>query len=121
MSTEHKERVELEIGHVLFIDIVAYSQLSLNQQRAAIEELNEIVRASAQYQKSEADRQLIKLATGDGMALVFTASPPAPVQCAVELARALKVRDLTWRPTASALTGAGIVAPPRIKPLNRSP
>jgi TolB-like protein/class 3 adenylate cyclase/Flp pilus assembly protein TadD len=87
-----RKEIELEIAHVLFIDIVGYSKLSLDQQRAAIEELNEIVRTSAQFQKSEADGQLLKLATGDGMALVFTTSPQAPAQCALELARALKTR-----------------------------
>jgi TolB-like protein/class 3 adenylate cyclase/Tfp pilus assembly protein PilF len=92
MASDAKKEIQLEIGHVLFIDIVAYSKLSLNQQRAAIEQLNEIVKSSAQFQKSEEDGQLLKLAAGDGVALVFTASPQAPAQCAVEITRSLKSR-----------------------------
>ncbi len=66
MATEIKKEIELEIAHVLFIDTVGYSKLSLNQQRAAIAELNEIVRGSAHFQKSEAESEVLKLATGDG-------------------------------------------------------
>ena len=51
MSVEIKKEIELEIAHVLFIDIVGYSKLSINQQHAAVEELNEIVRASEQFQE----------------------------------------------------------------------
>jgi serine/threonine protein kinase/TolB-like protein/Tfp pilus assembly protein PilF len=91
-AAKGKKEIHLEIAHVLFIDIVGFSKLSLNQQQAAIGELNEIARGSAQFQKSEADGQLLKLATGDGMALVFTASPQAPAQCAVEITRALQAR-----------------------------
>ena len=82
MATEINKEIELEIAHVLFIDTVGYSKLSLNQQRAAIAELNEIVRGSAQFQKSEAESEVLKLATGDGMTLLFPASPQAPVLCA---------------------------------------
>src|SRR5437667_9745676 len=90
MASEVKREIALEIGHVLFIDIVGYSKLSINDQHAAIEELNQICRASDQFQKAEAAERLIKIATGDGMALVFYTSPEAPVRCAIELGRALK-------------------------------
>src|SRR6266853_3281891 len=90
MSTEINKRIELEIAHVLFIDIVAFSKLSINEQRAAIDELNEVVRASKQFQKAEATQRLIKIPTGDGMALVFYTSPEAPAQCAIEISRILK-------------------------------
>src|SRR2546430_17238143 len=85
-----KKEIQLEIGHVLFIDIVGYSKLSVNEQHAAVEELNEIVRASEQFQRAEAATRLLKIPTGDGMALVFYTSPEAPAQCAVEISRALK-------------------------------
>src|SRR5947208_106452 len=90
MSTETKKEIQLEIAHVLFIDIVGYSKLSINEQRAAVDELNEVVRASEQFQKAEAAARLIKIPTGDGMALVFYTSPEAPAQSAVEMSRALK-------------------------------
>src|SRR5207253_3829013 len=90
MSAEVKKEIQLEIAHVLFIDIVAYSKLSINEQRAAVDELTQVVRSSDQYQKAEAGGHLIKIPTGDGMALVFYTSPEAPVQCAVEISRALK-------------------------------
>ena len=90
MSAEIKKEIALEIAHVLFIDIVGYSTRSINEQRAAIDELNEVVRTSEQFQKAEASDRLIKIPTGDGMALVFYTSPEAPVQCAIEIGRALK-------------------------------
>ncbi len=90
MSTEIKKEIQLEIAHVLFIDIVGYSKLSINDQHAAVEELNQIGRASEQFQRAEAASRLLKIPTGDGMALVFYTSPEAPAQCAVEISRALK-------------------------------
>jgi TolB-like protein/Flp pilus assembly protein TadD len=90
MSAEVKKEIQLEIAHVLFIDIVGYSKRSINEQRAAIDELNEVVRTSEQVQKAEASGRLIKIPTGDGMALVFYKSPEEPVECALEISRALK-------------------------------
>src|SRR5437588_1394791 len=87
MSAEVKKKIELEIAHVLFIDIVGYSKLSMNEQRAAVDELNQAVRASDEFRKAEAADRLIKIPTGDGMALVFYTSPEAPVQCAIEMSR----------------------------------
>src|SRR5438874_6990695 len=92
MAAEIKKEIQLEIAHVLFIDIVGYSKLSINEQRAAVDELNEVVRVSEQFQKAEAGARLIKIPTGDGMALVFYTSPEAPAQCAVEIGRILKER-----------------------------
>src|SRR5438067_12707092 len=89
MSTEVKKEIALEIAHVLFIDIVGYSKLSINDQRAAIDELTQVVRASEQFQNAEAAARLIKIPTGDGMALVFYKSPEEPVKCALEISRAL--------------------------------
>src|SRR6266566_399378 len=90
MPAEIKKEIQLEIAHVLFIDIVAYSKLSINEQRAAVDELNQVVRTSEQLQKAEASDRLIKIPTGDGMALVFYTSLEAPAQCAVEISRAVK-------------------------------
>ena len=90
MGDETQKEIELEIGHVLFIDVVGYSKLSINEQHAAVEELNQIVRRSEQFQKAEVANRLLKIPTGDGMALVFYASPEAPAQCAVEISRSLK-------------------------------
>src|SRR5438093_10689302 len=90
MSAEVKKEIQLEIAHVLFMDIVGYSKLSINDQNRAVEELNQVVRASEQFQLAEAAGRLLKIATGDGMALVFYTSPEAPAQCAVEIGRALK-------------------------------
>src|SRR6266516_3376798 len=90
MSAEVKKEIQLEIAHILFIDIVGYSKLSVNEQHAAVEELNQIVRSSGQFQKAEATNRLLKISTGDGIGLVFYTSPEAPAQCAVEISRALK-------------------------------
>src|SRR5205814_1993798 len=90
MSAEVKKEIQLKIAHVLFMDIVGYSKLSINDQNRAVEELNQLVRASEQFQLAEAAGRLLKIATGDGMALVFYTSPEAPAQCAVEISRGLK-------------------------------
>ena len=92
MSAEIKKEIQLEIAHVLFIDIVGYSKLSINDQHAAIEELNQVVRASEQFRRAEAAGRLIKIPTGDGIALVFYTSPEAPAHCAAEISRVLKER-----------------------------
>src|SRR6188474_354378 len=90
MSTEIKKEIQLEIAHVLFIDMVGYSKLSINDQHTAVEELNQVVRASEQFQRAEAASRLTRIPTGDGMALAFYTNPEAPVQCAVQISRALK-------------------------------
>src|SRR4026207_1844517 len=90
MAVEVTKEVKFEIAHVLFIDIVGYSKFSINDQHAAVEELNRIVRASEQFQRPEAADRLIRIPTGDGMVLVFYTNPEAPAQCAVEISRALK-------------------------------
>src|SRR5205823_9895820 len=79
MSAEFKKEIQLEIAHVLFIDIAGYSKLSMNEQRAVVDKLNQAVRASDEFRKAEAADRLIKIPTGDGMALVFYTSPEAPV------------------------------------------
>src|SRR5213595_3193602 len=90
MAPEITKEIQLEIAHVLFIDIVGYSKLSVKDQHAAVEQLNQIVRASEQFQRADSAGRLLKVATGDGMALVFDTSPEAPAQCAVEISRSLK-------------------------------
>src|SRR6266550_1572778 len=90
MAAEVKKEIGLEIAHVLFIDIVGYSKLLLDQQRRLLELLNRIVRSSEQVGKAEANNRLITIPTGDGMALVFYNTPEAPVECALEISRAVK-------------------------------
>jgi TolB-like protein len=90
MPAEVKKEIQLEIAHVLFIDIVAYSKMATDDQRAAIEELNQIVQSTDEFRKEERETRLLKLATGDGMALIFYHSPEDPVECALEISRAIK-------------------------------
>src|SRR5438477_3082139 len=90
MPIQIKNEIQLEIAHVLFIDIVGYSKFLINDQHAAVEELTRIVRASEQFQRAEAASRLTRIPTGDGMALAFYTSPEAPAQSAVEISRALK-------------------------------
>ena len=90
MSTEVKKEIQLEIAHVLFIDIVAYSKLSVNDQHSRVEQLNELVRATEEFRKAENAGRLLKIATGDGMALVFYKSPEEPAKSAVQISRELK-------------------------------
>jgi TolB-like protein/class 3 adenylate cyclase len=90
MASEIKKEIKLEIAHVLFMDIVGYSRLLIDEQRKLLDALNQIVRSTEQFQNAEAAGKLIKIPTGDGMALVFRDSPEAPVECALEISRALK-------------------------------
>jgi TolB-like protein/Tfp pilus assembly protein PilF len=90
MSTSAGAGVRLEIGHVLFMDLVGYSKLLLDEQREQLQHLTEIVRNTEEVRAAEPGRKLIRVPTGDGMALVFLNSPEAPVRCAMEIGRALK-------------------------------
>ena len=90
MAAKPKSDAHLAIAHVLFIDVVGYSKLLVNEQREIVDELTRIVRKTPQFRKSEAVGNLIRIPAGDGMALVFFESPEEPVQCAMEIARALK-------------------------------
>jgi adenylate cyclase len=90
MPTTSESDSQLEIGHVLFMDVVGYSKLLLDEQREFQEQLTYIVRNTEQVRVAEAAEKLIRVPTGDGMALVFFNSPEAPVQCAIEVREALK-------------------------------
>ena len=85
------QRITAEIAHVLFMDLVAYSRLSMEEQARLAGDLREIVRKAPEFERGEARGDLIRLDTGDGMALVFFRDPIAPIQCAVEIATALKI------------------------------
>src|SRR5436190_17160173 len=90
MSPELNTDLELEIGHVLFIDIVGYSKLLINEQHESLHDLNQIVRNTAAFRAAEAAGKLIRLPTGDGMALAFATAPDAPVRCAMQTSKALR-------------------------------
>src|SRR5678815_256027 len=97
MAAEVKKEIALEIAHVLFIDIVAYSKMASDDQRAAIEKLNQIVQSTDEFRKEESENRLLKLATGDGMALIFYHSPEDPVECALQISRAIKEQHSNLR------------------------
>jgi TolB-like protein/class 3 adenylate cyclase/Tfp pilus assembly protein PilF len=110
MSAEVKKEIQLEIGHVLFMDIVGYSKRLINEQRALLDTLNQIVRGTEEFQSAERAGQLIKIPTGDGMALVFYKSPESPVECALEISRALKNhRELQLRMGVHSGPVSGVV------------
>jgi TolB-like protein/class 3 adenylate cyclase/Flp pilus assembly protein TadD len=115
--------VKFEIGHVLFIDIVGYSKLLINEQSEQIQKLKEIVRGTEQVRLAEAEGKLLRLPTGDGAALVFRTTPEAPALCALEISRELKkhpqlrvrmgihsgpVNEVTDLNEQANITGAGI-------------
>jgi len=110
VSTEVKKEIELEIAYVLFVDIVGYSKLLIDQQRRLLELLNQIVRGTEQFRKADANHRLITIPTGDGMALVFYNSPEAPVECALEICRAAKEHpDLQLRMGVHSGPVSGVV------------
>lgn len=90
ISTDPRAHFELEIGHVLFMDVVGYSKLLINEQREIQGQLTQVVRRTERFRLAETAGKLIRLPVGDGMALVFFNSPEAPVQCALEISEALK-------------------------------
>jgi serine/threonine protein kinase/tetratricopeptide (TPR) repeat protein len=90
VSVEQSQTVPLEIAHVLFMDIVAYSMLPMDQQRRRLRELQKTVLDSSEFNRAKSTNQLISLPTGDGMALVFFGDPEYPVRCALELSRSLQ-------------------------------
>src|SRR5213596_2807376 len=92
MADESKTKLRLEIAHVLFMDIVDYSKLLTDEQSEALQELNQIVRSTEAAREAEAAGGLTILPTGDGMALVFTGSVEEPVECALEISRALRAQ-----------------------------
>src|SRR5215831_12753761 len=115
--------VDLEIGHVLFVDIVGYTQLLIHEQLEHLEKLREIARATETFRNAQRQGKLMRLPTGDGGALVFRTSPETPVKCAVEIARELKkhpelrvrmgihsgpVREVTDLSEQGNIAGAGI-------------
>src|SRR6266496_3779122 len=111
MAAEIKKEIALEIAHVLFMDIVAYSKMAMDDQRAAIEKLNQVVQSTDEYRKAESENRLLKIATGDGMALIFYHSPEDPVECALEISRAIKEQhsDLRLRMGVHSGPVSGVV------------
>ena len=90
MAAEVDKEIELEIAHVLFIDIVGYSKLLINEQSEQMQKLRKIVRGTEQFRLAEAEGKLLRLPTGDGGALVFRTSLEAPVLCALEIGKELR-------------------------------
>jgi len=128
-SPEVKPEIRLEIGHVLFIDIVDYSKLLITEQSEQIQKLKQIVRGTEQFRIAEAEGKLLRLPTGDGGALVFRTGPEAPVLCALEVSKELKkhpellvrmgihsgpVNEITDLNEQANIAGAGINVAQRI-------
>ena len=90
MPSASSSDVKFEIGHVLFIDIVGYSKLLINEQSEQLQKLKEIVWGTEQFRQAQAEGKLMRLPTGDGGALVFRTNPEAPVLCAMEIGKELK-------------------------------
>jgi TolB-like protein/Tfp pilus assembly protein PilF len=90
MSAEPEPDLPLEIAHILLVDVAGYSKLLINEQIELLRELNQIVRSTESFRHAEASNKLVRLPTGDGMALLFFRSPEEPVQCALQISQALK-------------------------------
>lgn len=88
--SEGSEILPLETAHVLFMDIVGYTKLMIDEQTQRLRRLQNIVRGTTEFRRAQTNDQLIRLPTGDGMALVFFGDLVAPVRCALEVSRALQ-------------------------------
>ena len=91
MPTDSESDLQFEIGHVLFIDIVGYSKLLMHEQSEQLQKLKKVVRGTEQFRLAEAEGKLLRLPTGDGGALVFRNTQEAPVLCALEITKAIKI------------------------------
>ena len=91
-ATDHTEKhsTKLEMAHVLFMDIVGYSKLPMDHQEAVLRTLQAVVSATSEFLQAQASQEMIRLPTGDGMALVFFGDAEAAARCALEVSRALK-------------------------------
>jgi len=90
MSEETEQDLKLEIAHLLLLDIVGYSRLLVNEQVERLRELNKIVRSCHSFKAAEAAEKLVRVPTGDGMALLFFSTPEDPVKCALEISKKLQ-------------------------------
>jgi len=97
MPTATAPEAKVQIGHVLFIDIVGYSKLLVHDQAAAIRQLNEVVQATDEFRNASRRSKLIRIPTGDGMALVFRDSPESPVRCAIAISSGLRKQSSPLR------------------------
>ena len=91
MPTDSESGLQLEVGHVLLIDIVGYTKLLITEQREQLRALNEIVRNTAQFRASDVKGMLVRIPAGDGMALIFRDTVEAPIECALEISAAIKI------------------------------
>ncbi|PYI74237.1 MAG: hypothetical protein DMF01_10885, partial [Verrucomicrobia bacterium] len=87
---ESKPDLQLEIAHILLIDLVGYSKRLVNEQIEVLEVLNQIVRNTKSFRAAEASNKLMRVPTGDGMALLFFRSPEEPIECALEISKTLQ-------------------------------
>jgi hypothetical protein len=102
-SAETKSDLRFEIAHILLIDVVGYSKLLVDEEIEFLKELNQIVRSTECFRAAEAAGKLIRVPTGDGMALFLSRSPEEPVRCALEISRTLKIIRISrcgWERTA---------------------
>jgi TolB-like protein/Flp pilus assembly protein TadD len=90
VAVEREANPKVEIAHVLAMDIVEYSTLLITEQTRVMGELRNIVKSSERFRRAEAHGKLVRIPTGDGMALVFFSEPDAPIECATEISAALK-------------------------------
>src|ERR1043165_2208355 len=90
MTSDAQAEAEFEIGHVLCTDIVGYSKLMIDEQAEELGKLNNAVRGTEQFRRAEQGGQLVRIPTGDGMAVVFFTTPQAPADCALQVAECLK-------------------------------
>ena len=90
MSSEDTQNLQLRIAHVLFVDLVGYSKMLIDDQREILRQMNEVIRGTPHFREAEAAQKVIPLPSGDGMALVFLSKPEDPVECALEISEALQ-------------------------------
>src|SRR5882724_5298468 len=103
MSTEAKPDLQLEIAHILLIDVVGYSKLLVNEQVELLQELNQTVRATPSFREAESQGKLIRLPSGDGMALLFFGNPEEPRNAhwrSVMRSKIGRTCDCEWASTA---------------------
>lgn len=104
MSSEDTPNLQLRIAHVLFVDLVGYSKMLIDDQREILRQMNEVIRGTPHFREAEAAQKVIPLPSGDGMALVFPSKPEDPVECALEISEALRLTRRIQTPRSPSLS-----------------
>ena len=83
MYSNPRTDLDLETGHILFIDIVGLARMLALEQQESLHKLSQIIRNTDAGKTTE--EELPRLSTGSGLALAFATTADAAVRCAMQI------------------------------------